>query len=296
MAQRRIPSLNWLRVFDAAARTENFTRAGEALNMSAAAVSQQIKALEAHLGTQLFDRGPRSVSLTGAGRAFLPVVRQALLSVETTAASLFSRDRYATVTIEATLVFAASWLAERLPAFQVAHPSIHVHVMGAFHDASVDREGVDLAIAYGGISQDEADSDLLFGERIYPVAPPATASAITAPDHLIRHRLLEISTHRTSWLRLLETTPDLDMSEAEFCFTDTTVVALAMAAAGHGIGLARAPASDYLERLYGLERCLPGLEVESGQAYFLVSRAAASLTPAAQQFRSWLLDETARWR
>ncbi len=296
MPHRRIPSLNWLRVFEAAARTENFTRAGEALNMSAAAVSQQIKALEAHLGTQLFDRGPRSVSLTGAGQAFLPVVRQALLSVETTAASLFSRDRYATVTVEATLVFAASWLAEHLPRFQAAHPAIHVHVMGAYHDAGVEHDGVDLAIAYGGTSQDEADSDLLFGERIYPVAPAPVASAITAPGDLIEHRLLEISTHRTSWLRLLESTPDIDLSKAEFCFTDTTVVALSMAAAGHGIGLARSPATDFLERLCGLERCLPGLEVESGQAHFLVSRTAASLSPAAKQFRSWLLDETARWR
>ena len=296
MPHRRIPSLNWLRVFEAAARTENFTRAGEALAMSAAAVSQQIKALEAHLGTQLFDRGPRSVTLTGAGQAFLPVVRQALLSVETTAASLFGRDRYATVTVEATLVFAASWLAEYLPRFQAAHPAIHVHVMGAFHDAGVQREGVDLAIAYGGASQDEADSELLFGERIYPIAPAPTATAIASPRDLIDHRLLEISTHRTSWLRLLESTPEVDLSKAEFCFTDSTVIALAMAAAGHGIGLARAPATDFLEQRYGLDRCLPGLEVESGQTYFLVSRTTASLSPPAKQFRSWLLDETARWR
>lgn len=296
MPYRRIPSLNWLRVFEAAARSESFTRAGETLNMSAAAVSQQIKALESHLGTQLFDRGPRSVTLTGAGKTFLPVVRQSLLSVETTAASLFGHDRYAPVTVEATLIFASSWLAEHLPGFQAANPNIQTHVMGTYFDADIHREGIDLSIAYGGTAQSEGDSDLLFGERIYPVALAEAASAVMTPADLLEHRLLEISTHRTSWLRLLEATPDIDLSKAEFCFTDSSVVALAMAAAGHGIGLARAPATDFLERLHGLQRCLPDLEVESGQAYFLMSRNAAALSPAAKQFRTWLLDETARWR
>ena len=73
-----IPSLNWLRVFEAAARMENFARAAELLDMSTSGVSQQIKALESHFGEQLFERGARNVKLTDAGHAFLPAVRQAL--------------------------------------------------------------------------------------------------------------------------------------------------------------------------------------------------------------------------
>ncbi len=66
----RVPSLNWLRVFEAAARTESFARAAEQLNMSGAAVSQQVKALEQHLGAQLFQRQAHAVRLTEAGRAY----------------------------------------------------------------------------------------------------------------------------------------------------------------------------------------------------------------------------------
>ena len=89
MPIRRIPSLNWLRVFEAAARHQSFSRAGNDLNMSGPAISQQIKALEGHLDAKLFERGSRAVTLTEAGRAFLPVVRQSLLSVP-----LFRRNKY----------------------------------------------------------------------------------------------------------------------------------------------------------------------------------------------------------
>ena len=75
---RRIPSLNWLRVFEAAARAGSFARAAETLNISPPAVGQQIRALEDHLGRALFERGPQSVMLTEAGRAYLPAGAQAL--------------------------------------------------------------------------------------------------------------------------------------------------------------------------------------------------------------------------
>ena len=85
----RIPSLNWLRVFEAAARTQSFARAAEQLNMSAAAVSQQVKALEGHLGSALFQRHAHAVSLTEAGRAYLPSVQQSLLMLGNATDGLF---------------------------------------------------------------------------------------------------------------------------------------------------------------------------------------------------------------
>ena len=108
--KRGIPSLNWLRVFEAAARLENFARAAEFLHMSTSAVSQQIKALESHLGEELFNRGPRHVELTDAGHAFLPTVRQSLASIEETTASLFGQNKDNTLTLQADLNLALSWL------------------------------------------------------------------------------------------------------------------------------------------------------------------------------------------
>ena len=296
MPNRRIPSLNWLRVFEAAARCESFTRAGMALNMSAAAVSQQIKALETHLGAPLFERGPRSVTLTESGRAFLPVVRQSLLSVETTAASLFGHARHKPVTVRTPLIFATSWLARHLPEFQARHPDIQVHVAGDDDDSGFGPDGVDLVVTYGGTPVSDGDSAELFGETIYPIASPDLASAIGGPESLLNHTLIEISAHRTSWLSLFEAAGISDLSDARFCFTNATTVAISLARAGHGIALARAPASDFLETAMGLVRCLNAIEVRSGLAYYVVSRGTDSLSPAAAAFRSWLLETTAQLR
>jgi len=290
MPYRRIPSLNWLRVFEAAARSGSFLGAARILNMSPAAVSQQVKALEGHLETKLFERGPRAVTLSDAGAAFLPVVRQSLLSIETTATSLFGQPDRASVTLQAVLIFATSWLAGRLPDFAAAHPEIELHLIGDYGEPDLLSETADLRVIHGGAPSAWGDSDRLFGETIYPVATPGLAATLRTPDDLLDHRLIEVSTHRTSWLRLFETAGIALPGGARFCFVDSSDIALALAAAGHGIGLARAPSTDsHLERL-GLVRCFDEIEIESGEAYHLVCRAVATLSPAAAQVRDWLLD------
>ena len=289
MPYRRIPSLNWLRVFEAAARMESFSGAARTLNMSAAAVSQQVKALETHLEVQLFERGARHVRLTDAGAAFLPVVRQSLMSVEATAASLFGHARGASVTIEATLIFAASWLAQHLPDFAARHPDIQVHVRGGYYETDISREDADLNVSFGA-PLGWGESDYLFGETIYPVAVPEISTGITGVEDIFRHRLIEISTHRTSWLRWFEAAGAREMADARFSFADASDIALSMAAAGYGIAMARAPATDARVAQLGLVRCLGDVEVKSGEAYHLVYRSRESLSPAARLFRAWLLE------
>ena len=296
MPYRRIPSLNWLRVFEAAARKQSFSGAAQILNMSPAAVSQQIKALETHLKAQLFERGPRTVTLTDSGASFLPVVRQSLASMETTAASLFGHEGASSVTIQATLIFATSWLAPRLPAFARAHPDIELHLMGGYRDTDIDREGPDLYIVYGGTARSWGHSDPLFGETIYPVATPEIAATIDAPTDLLEHRIIEISTHRASWSQLLEILGLPGLAAARSCFADTSEIALEMAAAGYGIALARAPATDRRVEGHGLVRCLDGPDLQGDEAYHLIYRSPAALSPAARRFRDWLLEETAAQR
>ena len=296
MPYRRIPSLNWLRVFEAAARMESFSGAARLLNMSPAAVSQQIKALETHLRTQLFERGARHVTLTNAGLSFLPAVRQALVSMETTAASLFGHAQSSSVTLQANLIFATSWLVPRLRDFERDNPDIQLHIMAGHNESDLNRVGPDLYVIFGSVPRSWGDSDLLFGETIYPVAAAPTAARVAAPSQLLDHRLIEISNHRTGWLQLFETFDSFELAEARFCFADTSEVALAMAAADYGIALARAPATDGHVRGYGLKRCLGGVEVEGSESYHLVCRSRASLSPSARRLRSWLLDVTSKHR
>ncbi len=290
MAVRRIPSLNWLRVFETAARTESFARAAQLLNMSAPAVSQQIKALESHLKKPLFERGARSVTLTDAGRAFLPVVQQSLRSVETTAAALFGNPSGQPLTIQVSLMFACSWLAPRLSDFQERHPDIQLQVTTANQAEEHLRGSADLRIVFGLDPGREDVGDPLFGERLYPVAPPAVAGAIGEARDLLAHRLIEVATHRDGWHQVLETAGVGDLTAAAFCFADTTQLSLAMAAGGFGIALARAPASDGMASAFGLVPCLDGCTVSGSQSYYLVRSAQVPPTPAAAAFRSWLLE------
>ena len=289
--QKNIPSLNWLRVFEAAARMENFARAAKLLDMSTSAVSQQIKSLEQHFGEQLFERGARNVALTDAGHAFLPAVRQALRTVEETAGSLFGEQKENTLMLQADLLFFTGWLAPRLPDFAHRYPRIQLHLTGAYRDVDFQRAGAELKILFGPVHRSWAQCDRLFDETIYPVANRALAQSIERIEELLEQRLIQISTHRINWNQVLQKAGIDSIPTRQLCFTENTPMALAMAASGYGVALARAPTTDDLIDRLGLERCAPASGLASSEAYYLVYQNVESLSPAAAEFRDWLLAQ-----
>ena len=282
----RIPSLNWLRVFEAAARTGSFARAAEVLNMSPPAVSQQIKALEGVLGRDLFERGARSIALTDAGKAFLPTVARALHSVETASASLFGGAKTAPVTVQCSLLFAIGWLAPRLSQFAQAHPDIPINLRSAIHDEEFGQVTSDLRIAFGMPPEPFEETTPLFGEKIYPVAPPEIAEVLESPEDLLRFPLIEIATHRANWWSFL---PDSGPNP-QMIHTDNTVTALSLARSG-AIALARAPASGDLPSLHGLVRCKAFAPILGVQGYAVHCPGEALLSAPARKFRDWLVAE-----
>lgn len=289
-----IPSLNWLRVFEAAARMENFARAGEILDLSTSAVSQQIKALESHLGEKLFERFPRSVRLTEAGHAFLPAVRQALRTIDQSASTLFGEDKDYTLTLQADQIFTIGWLAPRLPDFARRHPRVQLHLAGAYRDSDYQRPGSELKILFGPVHRSWAQCDRLLDEDIYPVASAGVARTIGSIDDLLRHRLIQISSHRINWNQILQAAGVDPIPSHQFCFTENTPMALALAASSYGIALARAPTTDDLLGRLGLEPCRVVAPMESTEAYYLIYQNVESLSVAAAAFRDWLLDACAR--
>lgn len=287
----RIPSLNWIRVFEAAARAESFARAAEELNMSTSAVSQQIKALESHFHAELFERGSRHVELTDEGHAFLPAVRQALKSVEETADSLFGRRRAFSLRLQATQIFRTAWLAPRLPEFAQRHPEIQLHLTGQFYDTDYQRPGAELRVLFGPVHRSWAQCDRLFDECIYPVARRDIATEIRTADKLLSQRLIQISTHQVNWNQVLQTIGVESLPSGQLCFTDTTDMALMLAAAGYGIALARGPTTDWQVATLDLAACPVAPVLQSGEAYYLVYQNLESLSPAARAFREWLLSQ-----
>lgn len=289
--RRNIPSLNWLRVFEAAARMENFARAAELLNMSTSAVSQQVKALENHFGAELFKRGPRQVELTDAGHAFLPAVRQSLHTVEESAASLFGQDKEYTLTIQADLILTSMWLAPRLPDFAHLHPKVQLHLSGSYYDLDYQRAGAELKIIFGPVHRSWAQCDRLYDETIYPVASPEIADSILCPEDFLKYRLIQISTHQVNWNQILQSLGIDTIPTRQLCFTDSTQIALALAESGYGIALARSPTSNKVVDKLGLKACALSSGLSSSEAYYLVYQNTESLSLAAKLFRDWLLEQ-----
>ncbi|WP_170773310.1 LysR family transcriptional regulator [Ruegeria lacuscaerulensis] len=288
----RIPSLNWLRVFEAAARTESFARAAAQLNMSAAAVSQQVKALETQLGTPLFHRHAHSVTLTETGRAYLPSVQQSLLMLETATTGLFGETREQRLYVQSVLLFAHGVLAGGLPDFHTQNPHINLSLSTGNLDADFSNRFTDLQIVFGNPNLFGTESDELVRERLYPVAPPELAAQIDTPQDLFNFTLIEVSTHRASWPHLFETLR-LPGGQARYFFADNSLIAAELSAAGAGIALARAPASDRIVALSGLVPCLDGIEVPGQEAYHLIYPSRRTLRPPARRFRDWIMDHSA---
>ncbi|SLN39145.1 LysR family transcriptional regulator [Ruegeria meonggei] len=288
----RIPSLNWLRVFEAAARTESFARAATQLNMSAAAVSQQVRALETRLGTPLFHRHAHAVTLTETGRAYLPSVQQSLLMLETATTGLFGETREQRLYVQSVLLFAHGVLAGGLPAFQQAHPQVNLSMSTGNLVSDFANRFTDLQIVFGNPTLYGTEGDELLTERLYPVAPSEIAAQIRQPQDLFNFPLIEVSTHRASWPHLFETLR-LPPGRARYFFADNSLMAAELSASGGGVVLARAPASDRIMTLSGLVPCLPGIEVAGQEAYHLIYPSRAALRPPARAFRDWLLDYSA---
>lgn len=168
----RLPSLNALRVFEAAARHLSFRRAAEELALTPTAVSHQIRLLEDRLGLPLFTRQARRVALTEAGQRLYPVLRDSFDHIGQTLAALRAPSPRLAVTVSATRGFAALWLLPRLPAFAAAHPDIDLHLHAS--DAPVDllQGQADLALRYGRVPPPGLHAEVLLRCRFAPVCSP----------------------------------------------------------------------------------------------------------------------------
>jgi LysR family glycine cleavage system transcriptional activator len=144
-----LPPLPGVQAFEAAARHSSFAAAAAELHLSPAAVSQRIRALEAHLGVPLFERLARSVRLTALGRAYLPAVRESLDDLGAATSGLFAPAHRDQLTVRTQVSYATTWLAPHLPRFQAAHPEIDLRIVCAVWSEALVPGEVDLDIHQG---------------------------------------------------------------------------------------------------------------------------------------------------
>ena len=291
---RRLPPLNALKAFEAAARHESFTRAAEELCVTQGAVSQQVKALEAELGLKLFVREPRRLVITGAGRDYLVVVRDALDRIAAGTERLLQRQSAGTLTVSTSPNFAAKWLVHRLGRFAEQRPGIDLRVGAALHHVDFAREDVDVAIRHSDGNLPGLEVTRLCREELFPVCSPALAkgkAALRRPADLARHTLLHLDS-RQDWLKWLDAggVADVDLSRGPVLNQASMVIDAAVD--GQGVALART-ALAARDLLAGRLVRPFDLALPVSYAYWIVCPRVNASLPKIVTFRDWLLAEAA---
>lgn len=231
--------LNALRAFEAAARHLNFTRAALELCVSQAALSHQIRGLEARLDVRLFHRLPRGVALTEEGAALYPVLGEAFDRIAQGMGRFVGGQGRTPLTLGVVGTFATGWLLPRLAAFEATHPDIELRLQTHNNRIDLAGEGLDLAIRFGeGDWQGQVCTPLL-AAPFAPVCAPALARRLIAPEALAEVCLLR-SYRSDEWPRWLKAAGAVNV-EARGPVFDSSLTLAAAAAGGAGVALLPLP-------------------------------------------------------
>jgi len=190
---RRLPPLNGLPSFEAAARHLSFSKAADELHVTHGAVSRAIRNLEDHLGVRLFERATRSVRLTPVGTSYAAEVRDALDQLAAATVIATGQQSSGALNVSALDGFVAKWLVPRLFRFRQAHADIDVRLSTTDKLADFVSDGIDIAIRYGRGQYPGLESHLLVEEDVFPVCSPALIEAavpLRTPDDLKSHTLI----------------------------------------------------------------------------------------------------------
>ena len=294
-----LPSLPALRAFAAVARAGSFVRAAEALHVSTSAVSHQIRALEAQLGTPLLSRarngaGHSRTAPTPEGAELLLAVEEALTRLAQSCEAIrqrAARPRPALV-VSANGSFASLWLAPHLAKFAGLHPSVSWHMRAVEAEApDMLAEGLDLAILRARPGAIQPPDRLLFEETIYPVCTPALAARVTSPAALREVALLEEehgSSPEKSWRHWLELLGQPEAARRIVRFSSFNQV-IAAATAGAGVALGRAPLLDADLATGRLLRLFAPMALPGSSAFFARLGPRAQRDPHARQLLEFLL-------
>jgi LysR family glycine cleavage system transcriptional activator len=291
---RRLPPLNALKAFEAAARHESFTRAAEELCVTQGAVSHQVKALEAELGLKLFNRQRQRLVITEAGRAYLAVVRDAFDRIADGTQRLLQRQRGGALTVSTSPNFAAKWLVHRLGRFAEVHPEIDLRVSASVQHVDFTREDIDLAIRHGDGTASELHVTRLCAEELFPVCSPKLVngrSPLRKPSDLSRFPLLHVN-DRQGWSQWLNFAGVEGVDPSRGPVINQASLAIDAAVDGQGVALARTALAAW--DLIGGRLVRPfDLVMPASYAYWIVCPQAAAKLPKITAFNDWLLAEAA---
>ena len=294
---RPLPPLNALRAFESAGRHLSFTKAAAELNVTPAAISHQVKALEELLEVPLFRRLTRALRLTDAGQAALPTLSQGFDKLAQGVEQMRAHCESGVLTISVSPSFGAMWLVPRLENFRCRHPDIEIRIDGTDRLVDLARDDADVAVRYGPGGYNGVRVDYLFGQVNTPVCSSALLSGehpLGQPDDLRHHTLLHVDWKdaEASWRMWLLAAGlhDIDPTRGPRFTMENMAVQAALD--GHGVALigdilvADDLAAGRLVRPFD-----PSLSTPLTFSYYLLSAKDSAEQPKVAAFRDWLLEE-----
>lgn len=296
MDLRQLPPLNAVRVFEAAARHESFSRAAEELYVTHGAVSHQVRALEETLGTPLFERRGKRLVLTEVGTRYAQQVRGALMMLADATREARARERSRQLVVSTMTSFAARWMTPRIGSFIERHPEIDLELQATTSLTDFARDDVDVVIRFGGGVYPGLHSEPLLDEVLFPVCSPMLngGQLPKTPADLAHFTLLR--SDDKLWRGWFDAAGLAAFAEPRrgVLYHDSSNL-LQAAIEGQGVALAR--------RSLAMNDLLAGRIVRPFQIdgpspwnYFFVCPPTLLQTPRVQALRTWLFEEVERFR
>ncbi|WP_407177212.1 transcriptional regulator GcvA [Bradyrhizobium sp. STM 3562] len=289
----RLPSLNGLRAFEAAARHLSFTQAAAELNVTQTAISHQIRRLEEELGLRLFIRKNRALALTPKAKDYLPGVRAAFNDLRLATDRLLRKDNDSVLTISTLASFAAKWLLPRLSTFQEAHPGIDVRITTSNSLVDFRSGDVDAAIRYGRGHWPGVRARWLTADELFPVCSPALLKGdkpLRRPQDLAQYTLLHTSGGYDDDWRLWLTAAGLPADISKQRGISFDLIFMTVQAAIDGIGVAMGRTTYVQDDIVKGRLVVPfKIALPADAGFYLVSPEATDDPPKLRVFRDWLL-------
>ena len=295
----RLPPLNALRAFEAAARLESFARAADELAVTPGAISQQIRTLEEHVGAQLFVREGRGLSLTEAGRAAANAASDAFETLERAVSLMRQPLQRRALTVSVAPSFAGKWLAPRLHRFQADHPGVEVWIAATSERVDLSAGAADLGIRYGPGGDMTLNEEMLLPEEVLPVCSPdllRDGPRLATPRDLDGQTLLhdtspESEVDGADWVSWLKARNIRGVDTAGGVRFNQSALVIDAAVAGRGVALAkRALAQNDLASGRLVALFADGTSPVRS-AYQIVTARNRPLSADAEAFIAWLRAE-----
>jgi len=292
--RKKIPPLNSLRSFEAAARHGSFKDAADELCVSVSAISHQIKQLEQNINVELFFRKTRAVELTRIGKQYYPIVREAFDKLADGTEFVLKPTRPDVLTIQLYSTFAIRWLIPRLPDFQAKYPNISVRLNTSQFDVDFEQSDVDACVMIGNKTSQGLHYSYLFSSEIFPVCSPKlfeNRELLKHPEQLNEFTLMQVYPSKRDWYTWLEAVNCQNVEPESGLQFDNYDHAISTAIQGMGITLGMQPYVSKELSSGMLIEVFPEMRVKHHSEWYFVYRQEKTEQKKVQLFEAWLIEQ-----